>query len=215
MAEEAKTEVAEATTEENKQEVAKATSEEENQDELNSILDALGGDDAVVEDPKKPETPSKDEKPFKKIGDQVFKTEAEYDAWALKNNGDVRRLTGELAKAQKAMAESPSKKTVDDVNAIRMQIRVADFFDANPDAKEYKDVMSALLRNGKAKTLEEAKAMALRAVGVAEKEDDHTEDIKNVLKSGGSEGGVNPYNTKEDVKGTSDFANSALLRKRA
>lgn len=192
-------------------EVAEATPEGEGQDELNSILDALSKDDTVVE--VKPETPSGDPKPFKKIGDQVFKTEADYDAWALKNNGDVRRLTGELKKATEAVKANPTAETKMDVQAIRMQIRVADFFEANPDAVEHKDVIAALLRSGKATTLEAAKTMALRAIGVEPKAEDNTDDIKNILKAGGGNSGVGEgsYNSPEDVKGTSDFADSALI----
>lgn len=200
----------------NKDEALAPNPEGENQDELNSILDALGKDDTVVIEKKDPVTPSKDgvvEKPFKVLGTLTFKTEADYDTWALKQNGEVSRLTGELAVAKKAALDHPSKKTETDVNSIRMQIKVADFFEANPDAVEHKDVIAAILRSGKAKTLEEAKVMALRAVGVESKEEDHTEDIKKVLKSGGSEGGSGSYNSKEDVKGTSDFADGALTGK--
>jgi hypothetical protein len=199
--------------EEATQEVAEATTEGENQDELNSILDALGKDDTVVE--TKVETPSGDEKPFKKIGDQVFKTEADYDAWALKNNGDVRRLTGELKKATEAVRNNPTVETKQDVNAIRMQIKVADFFESNPEAVEHKDVIAALLRSGKAKTLPEAYNGALRAAGIEVKEKVDDSDLKNVLKAGGSDGGVGAgsYNSQGDVQGTSDFADSALLGK--
>ena len=56
--------------------------------------------------------------------------------------------------------------------------------------------------------------MALRAVGVEAKKEDNTADIKNILKAGGSEGvGAGSYNTQEQVKGTSDFADNALLGK--
>lgn len=200
--------------EEAKQEVVETNPEEENQDELSSILDALGKDDSVAED--KTEAPSEDkksDKPFKKVGTLVFKTEADYDAWAVKNNGEVSRLSGELKKAQEAAKTNPTKETVADVNAIRMQIKVADFFEANPDAVEHKDVIAALLRSGKAKTLDEAKTMALRAIGVEEKKEE-ADDTKNILKSGsGDSTGSGSYNTDEDVKGVSEFADSALLGK--
>ncbi len=208
--------------EEAKQEVVETNPEEENQDELSSILDALEEDDSVVEDESKDKTEDKsdassDEKksdePFKKVGTLTFKTEADYDAWAVKNNGEVSRLSGELKKAQEAASKNPTDKTKMDVQAIRMQIKVADFFEENPDAVEHKDVIAALLRSGKAKTLGEAKTMALRVAGVEEKKED-ADDTKNILKSGGGDStGSGSYNTNEDVKGVSEFADSALLGK--
>ena len=198
--------------EEGNQEVVETNPVEGNQDELSSILDALGKDDSVVE--VKTDAPSKEgEQPFKKVGNLVFKTEADYDAWAVKNNGEVSRLTGELKKAQEAAKSNPTKETVADVNAIRMQIKVADFFEANPEAVEHKDVIAALLRSGKAKSLDEAKTMALRIAGVEEKKEE-TNDTKNILKAGGGDStGSGSYNTSEEVKGVSDFADSALLGK--
>jgi len=198
--------------EEATQEVVETNPEEGNQDELNSILEALSKDDTVVE--AKAETSSKGvDEPFKKVGNLTFKTEADYDAWAIKNNGEVSRLSGELKKAQDAAKSNPTKETVADVNAIRMQIKVADFFEENPDAVEHKDVIAALLRSGKAKTLSEAKTMALRVAGVEEKKAD-TDDTKNILKAGGGDNtGSGSYNTNEDVKVVSDFADSALLGK--
>lgn len=196
----------------NTQEVVETNPEEGNQDELNSILEALGKDESVVE--AKAETPSEGgDKPFKKVGNLIFKTEADYDAWAVKNNGEVSRLTGELKKAQEVAKANPTKETITDVNAIRMQIKVADFFEANPEAVEHKDVIAALLRSGKAKTLDEAKTMALRAIGEEEKKEE-TDDTKNILKAGsGDSTGSGSYNTNEDVKGISEFADSALLGK--
>lgn len=203
----------------NTQEVIETNPEEGNQDELNSILEALGKDDTVVDgdleddSKEKPKTPSEGDQPFKKVGNLTFKTEADYDAWALKNNGEVSRLTGELKKAQEVAKANPTKETITDVNAIRMQIKVADFFEANPDAVEHKDVIAALLRSGKAKTLDEAKTMALRAIGVEEKKEE-ADDTKNILKAGsGDSTGSGSYNTNDDVKGTSEFADSALLGK--
>lgn len=198
--------------EEATQEVVETNPEEGNQDELNSILEALGKDDTVAE--AKADAPSKDEnKTFKKVGNLVFKTEADYDAWAVKNNGEVSRLTGELKKAQEIAKSNPTKETITDVNAIRMQIKVADFFEENPDAVEHKDVIAALLRSGKAKTLGDAKTMALRIAGVEEKKEEPN-DTKNILKAGsGDSTGSGSYNSSEDVKGVSDFADSALLGK--
>lgn len=201
--------------EEAKQDVLETNPDEGIQDELGSILDALDKDDTVVEDPKKDPTSSKDteEQPFKKVGNMVFKTEADYDAWAAKNNGEVSRLSGELKKAQDALSKNPSVETKQDVQAIRMQIKVADFFEANPDAVEHKAVIAALLRSGKAKTLKEAYNGALRAAGQDVIEESNDTDVKNILKAGGNDGGVGAgsYNSNEDVKGTSDFADSALL----
>lgn len=201
-----------------KTEVAAATPEAENQDELNVILDALGKDETVAEPKKETPAPSNedaDKQPFKKIGDQVFKTEADYDAWALKNNGDVRRLTGELAAAKAAAAKDPSPQTTADVNAIRMQIKVADFFEANPDAVSHKGVIAALLRDGKAKSLDEAYSKAKRVIDDDQVKDGGGNDVKNILKSGGGESGsgASSYSSKEDVQGTSDFADSALTGK--
>jgi hypothetical protein len=209
--------------EEANQEVVETNPEEGNQDELSSILDALEQDDSVATDKK--EAPSEEKKgdeppeekkgdePFKKVGTLVFKTEADYDAWAVKNNGEVSRLSGELKKAREAASKNPTDKTKMDVQAIRMQIKVADFFEANPDAVEHKDVIAALLRSGKAKNLDEAKTMALRAMGTEDKKDE-ADDTKNILKAGGGDSaGSGSYNTNEDVKGVSEFADSALLGK--
>lgn len=198
------------------QEVIATNPDESAKDELGSILDALGKDETVVE--AKADTPSDkvDDAPFKKVGNLTFKTEADYDAWAMKNNGEVSRLTGELAKAQQAAAKNPSAETKQDVQAIRMQIKVADFFEANPDAVEHKDVIAALLRSGRAKSLEEAKVMAFKAVGVEiKKEEDNTDDVKNILKAGGGDTGVGAgsYNNPNQVKNVSDFADDALAGK--
>lgn len=203
----------------NNQEVVETPPEEEsvNQDELDSILDALSKDDTVVDgdleddSKEKPKTSSEDDKPFKKVGNHIFKTEADYDAWALKNYGEVNRLIGEVNK--KPAPVKAEENTKMDVQAIRMQIKVADFFEENPDAVEHKDVIAALLRSGKAKTLGEAKTMALRVAGVEEKKEE-ADDTKNILKAGGGDStGSGSYNTNDDVKGVSEFADSALLGK--
>lgn len=199
-----------------KQEVIETNPEAGAQEDLADILSALEKDDTVVVDPNADPASSKDgeEKPFKKVGNLVFKTEADYDAWAIKNNGEVSRLTGELKKATDASKANPTTETKNDVTAIRMQIKVADFFEANPDAVEYRDIISSLIRSGKAKTLEDAKNMAFKAVGVEpKKEEDNGDNVKNLLKAGGNDSGVGAgsYNSNADVKGTSDFADSALL----
>lgn len=187
--------------------------EGEGQDELDSILDALGKDDTVPADDKPAGSP--EDKPYKVIGTHIFKTEADYDTWAISNDGKVKKLIGDLNAAKQAATNNPSPSTAADVNAIRMQIRVADFFEANPDAVAHKDVIAALLRSGSAKTLEEAKTQAFRAVGKEVEEKPANTDIKNIMKSGGGDNSVGSgsYNTGEDVKGTSDFADNALLRK--
>ena len=202
------------------QEVVQTPPESGNQDELESILDAIGEDDSVAESEpaakakegeQEASSENKEDGVFKKAGNHVFKTEAEYDSWALKNYGEVNRLKGEANK--KVELIEAEEKTVVDVQKLRQQIKVADFFEANPDAIEHKGVIAALLRSNKAKTLEEAKVMALRISGKEDKKEDHTEDIKNIAKSGGSEGSTSSYGSEESVKGTSDFADSALLGK--
>ena len=109
--------------------VDKTTPEGENQDELNSILEALDKDDTVVEDHKNDPAPSDDKnnQPFKKVGNHVFQTEADYDTWALKQDGEVSRLTGELAKATAAAKATPSPKTEADIKSIMKQIKVSTF----------------------------------------------------------------------------------------
>jgi len=212
-------------SEENKDVVKETTTPNEgNQDELDSILDALDKNDGTVE-VDKDQKPSEDkiedkiegDKPFKKVGNHVFKTEADYDTWALKNYGEVGRLTGELSKAKQAHEVNPNEKTRADVNAIRMQIKVADFFEANPNATEYKDVIAGLLRSGKANSLEDAYNKTLKAVGVEPEKKEDTEDLKNFLKTGGgnqgARGGDISYKSDDEVKNTSDFADGALLGK--
>ncbi|HNV62183.1 MAG TPA: hypothetical protein PKN54_04460 [Candidatus Cloacimonas acidaminovorans] len=212
-------------SEENKQDVVETTTPEgENQDELNSILEALGEKDGATVEGDKTQKPSEDkddnkdgEKPFKKVGNHIFKTEADYDTWALKNYGEVSRLSGELAKAQEAHKNNPSEKTKTDVNAIRMQIKVADFFEANPKATEYKDVIAGLLRSGKASSLDDAYNKTLKALGEEPEKKESTEDLKNFLKAGGGDqnarGGDISYKSNDEVKNTSDFADGALLGK--
>lgn len=198
--------------EEATQDVVVTNPDEGTQDELGSILDALNKDETVVEAKADTSSNNAGEQPYKKVGNLVFKTEADYDAWAAKNNGEVSRLTGELKKAQEAATKNPTIETKQDVQAIRMQIKVADFFEANPDAVEHKGVIAALLRSGKAKTLPEAYKGALRAAGHDVQEENNDTDVKNILKAGGNDSGVGAgsYNSNEDVKGTSDFADSAL-----
>ncbi len=210
-------------SEENKDVVETTTPEGENQDEVNSILDALKEHDGESVEGDKTQKPSKEddknegEKPFKKVGNHIFKTEADYDAWALKNYGEVSRLSGELKKAQDNFQNNPNEKTKSDVNAIRMQIKVADFFEARPDAAEYKDIIAGFLRSGKANSLEDAYNKALKAVGVEPEKKEDTEDIKNILKTGGGDqgarGGDISYKSDNDIKDISDFADGALLGK--
>lgn len=210
-------------SEENKDVVETTTPNGENQDEVNSILDALEEHDGESVEGDKAQKPSEEndknegDKPFKKVGNHVFKTEADYDAWALKNYGEVGRLSGELKKAQENFRDNPNEKTKSDVNAIRMQIKVADFFEANPNATEYKDVIAGLLRSGKANSLEDAYNKALKAVGVEPEKKEDTEDLKNILKTGGGDhsarGGDISYKSDDDVKDISDFADGALLGK--
>lgn len=202
------------TEEANNQEVVDTTNPEEgNQDdELTSILDALGKDDAVADEPEKtPESSEDQDKPFKKIGNMTFKTEAEFETWVMKQNGEVSRLTGELKKAQERLEANPSKQTAVDVNALMTQIEVRNFFNANPDALEVKDIMAAVIRSKKAGNLAEARVIALRAIG-KEVEEDGGNDTKTILKSGGGEGGMSEgsYTNNDQMKGTSDFADAAL-----
>jgi hypothetical protein len=209
-------------SEENKDVVEETTTpDESNQDEVNSILEALEDKDGSVETegqkPSENKIEDEGDKPFKKVGNHVFKTEADYDAWALKNYGEVSRLSGELKKAQENFKDNPNEKTKADVNAIRMQIKVADFFEAKPDAAEYKDIIAGFLRSGKANSLEDAYNKALKAVGVEPEKKEDTEDLKNFLKTGGGDqsarGGNISYKSGDEVKDTSDFADGALLGK--
>lgn len=210
---------------EEKKDVAEATTPSGDvQDELNSILDALDKNDDGTVEGKETQKPSEnkgeddgDKKPFKKVGNHVFETEADYDTWALKNYGEVSRLSGELKKAQETYQNNPSERTKADVSAIRMQIKVADFFESKPDAAEYKDVIAGLLRSGKANSLEDAYNKTLKALGVEPEEKKETEDLKNILKAGGSDQGARSgdasYRSNDEVKNTSDFADGALLGK--
>lgn len=200
----------------NNQDVDTATNPDvENQDdELTSILDALGkeDDDSVAGDSEeKPDSSEDKDKSFKKIGNMTFKTEAEFETWAMKQNGEVSRLTGELKKALSDAKTDTGKQTSVDVNSLILQIEVANFFKENPDALEVKDIMAAALRSKKASSLAEARTMALRALGkeVEEKSDN---DTKTILKSGRGEGGMSDgnYINNDQVKGTSDFADQAL-----
>ena len=202
------------TEEANNQEVVDTTNPEEGtqDDELTSILDALGKDDAVADEPEKtPESSEDPDKPFKKIGNMTFKTEAEFETWAMKQNGEVSRLTGELKKAQERLEANPSKQTAVDVNALMTQIEVKNFFNSHPDALEVKDIMAAAIRSKKAGNLAEARIIALRAIG-KEVEEDGGNDTKTILKSGGGEGGMSEgsYTNNDQMKGTYDFADAAL-----
>lgn len=205
------------TEEANNQEVVDTTNPDEgNQDdELTSILDALSKDDAVADEPEKTPASSEDQdKPFKKVGNMTFKTEAEFETWAMKQNGEVSRLTGELKKAQERLEANPSKQTAVDVNALMTQIEVKNFFNSHPDALEVKDIMAAAIRSKKAGSLAEARVIALRAIG-KEIEEDGGNDTKTILKSGGGEGGASEgsYTNNDQIKGVSDFADAVLTRR--
>jgi len=204
------------TDEANTQDVVVDTTNPENEeqdDEMQSIIDALSKDDTVAETPEKAPVSSEDPNAsFKKVGNMTFKTEAEFETWAMKQNGEVSRLTGELKIAQEAAKSNPGKQTTVDVNSLMMQIEVASFFKANPDAVEVKDIMAAALRSKKAGNLAEARVIALRAIGKETEEITNNNDAKIILKSGGGEGGMSEgsYTNTDQVKGTSDFADAAL-----
>lgn len=201
---------------ENKQDVDTNATTPEDQ-EVDALLKALTEDDDQNEDGEKPEnnsekSPENPDKPFKVLGNRTFKTEEEYDAWAAKNSGEVSRLLGELKIAQEKLAAKPTAQAVTDVNSLRMQIKVADFFEENPEAEEVKPIMAALLKSGKATDLKDAMLKAYKAVGkeVEEKSDDN--DTKQLLKSGGSSGSVGDgaYKNKSEITNASSFASDLL-----
>ena len=216
----------------NQNEDSSSTSEEkviDNQDELNSLLDAIDQkSESTDKKEDKSEDKTEDKEYFKKVGTRVFKTEAEYDAFATKNYGEVTRLSGELEKAQKALAENPGNKQAEvDVEKLRMRIKAEDFFEDTPDALNYREEMAAFLRSGKANdekgrpSLRLAYEKALRADGKepikSEVNTTEKESTKKILRSGGSEGGHSfdnsGYNSDNDIKSISDFADSAIAKK--
>lgn len=201
---------------ENKQDVDTNATTPEDQ-EVDALLKALTEDEQEIDGDKPEDTPDKSpenpDKPFKVLGNRTFKTEEEYDAWAAKNSGEVSRLLGELKIAQERLAAKPTASAVTDVNSLRMQIKVADFFEENPEAEEVKPVMAALLKSGKATDLKDAMLKAFKAVGkdIEEKEDDD-DDTKQLLKSGGSSGSVGDgaYKNKSEITNASNFASDLL-----
>jgi len=213
--------------EENKDAATAATPEEGVKDEMDNLLDALTDQPDDKKEGDKPEDKSVDKDVYKKVGGHVFKTEAEYDAWANKNYGDVTRLSGEIKNLQdklssKNVTPEARKETEQDIESLRMRIRAADFFEGNPDAVNYKEEMAAFIRTGKANddkgrpSLEVAYQKALKADG-KDVPADNKEDIKNVMKAGGGDNGGRgvdaPYKSDGDVKSTSDFADAALTGK--
>lgn len=206
-----------------KQEVDVTTPDDGAKDELDSILDALGSDDAQPD----ADATGGGEAFFKKVGNHIFKTEKEYDSWSQKNYGEVSRLTGEMKKLQdridtKNLTPEVRKETEQDVEALRMKMRAIDFFEDNPDALGYKEEMAAFLRAGKANdekgrpSLKIAYSKALRADGKDGDEasqEDNKENIKKIMQSGSGDSGRmsdSPYQSSDDIKAIDDFANSAL-----
>lgn len=218
----------------NKQEVEQTTPDNNEQEDLLSTLDSLEDESNKG---KKLEPEGKSEKPeegskdyFKKVGGNIFKTEEDYDAWAQKNYGEVGRLSGELNKlsdrlktleTQKTEAKTPEEKEQKeiDINAIRLQIKTTEFFEENPDAMNYKPIMAALIRSGKAnneKGSPDLKVAYEKALLLDGKDVNKEESIKNVMKAGGGDSGrlsANPYSSKESVDSTDNFADSILTGK--
>jgi hypothetical protein len=208
--------------------------------ELDSILNALEEDpsgkfepDADEESGKEPGKKAGGEKGgeqiFKQIGDHTFKTEAEYDAWALRNNGEVSRLTGELAKAKENKAGENPKLTErqESSDNVYWQVKAKDFFMDNPDAANYREEMAVFLKKGAANddkgrpSLQKAYEMSLRALGKeipSEKVSDNKTKV-DLFKSGGDRGGsehvedYNPYQSQEDLDDITGFAKRVTKKK--
>lgn len=214
--------------EDNKDVAAEGTTPEEGgKDELDSILEALDNGDKPEDGGKTAEGDAPKDY-FKKVGNHVFKSEAEYDAWAQKNYGEVSRLSGEMKKLQdkltsKDVSPEARKETEQDIDALRMRIKAIDFFEDNPEALNYKEEMAAFLRTGKANdekgrpSLDIAYKKALKADGkdveTSRASDEEKTAVKKVMQAGGGESGRlsdNPYQSSDDLKSIDSFADSAL-----
>lgn len=208
-------------------ETALSTDNDGASDELDLILEALGDDTSSDTGGDKSGKNDDGKDYFKKVGNDVFKTEEEYDSWASKNFGELKRINGEMKKLQdridtKNLTPEVRKETEQDVEALRMKMRAIDFFEDNPDALGYKEEMAAFLRVGKANdekgrpSLKIAYSKALRADGKdgdKASQEDNKENIKKIMQSGSGDSGRmsdSPYQSSDDIKAIDDFANSAL-----
>jgi len=201
--------------------------------ELESILNALdnSADDDKKSAPEKTGGDQGDDKKdyFKKVGNDVFKTEEEYDAWATKNFGEAKRLSGEIKiledKLKSNIAPQEKKQTELDITSLRWQIKAEDFFEKYPVANNYREEMAAFLRAGKANdengrpSFKIALAKSLRADGKdlssEENAPDNKDNIKKIMQSGGGNSGrmsEGSYNSNDELKDNQDFANKALFK---
>lgn len=213
--------------EDQKQEELNGSTPEEQEDQSSEDDDIDSLLAAALASDEKTETKQEEKKDYyKKVGTFTFKTEEEYDKWAMKNYGEVSRLSGELKKATEIVNSKEStpeekKEAQLDINALRWQIKSEDFMEKYPDAKNYRDLMAAFLRNGKAKdengnpSLMKAYALCLRAEGreIPTKQANNQSNQKRIMQSGGgnNSGYSQSYSTKDDLN--DDFANMAVTRR--
>lgn len=210
----------------NQDESIDSTLEENKADnELDQILEAL--DPGKGDEKPEPEKKQEGEDFYKKVGTLTFKTEEEYDKWALKAYGENTRLNGELNKlinsTKPEEKKTETKKEVD-VTTLRWQIKVEDFFEQNPEAQDYREEMAVFLRTGKANN-ESGKpdlSIALRKAMIAdgktpaekvEPQNDNSINERRIMRSGSGDSSRSSYQEESSLKELDSFADSAILRR--
>ena len=203
--------------------------------DFDSILESLSKNDSSSADEEEDEKEDKTVESkdyFKKMGTFTFKTEAEYDKWALKNYGEVSRLTGELKKSNKK-SETPVEKEPEQKSMspemMRWAMKWEDIKEEHPEAIEYKEEIFLFLKKGKAldekgrPSFKVALDKALMADGKdginsSKSEINNNNENKNKDDSYGEEAyykrreNSDPYQTKRDLDSINDFAKNALFR---
>ena len=221
--------------------------------QVDQLIDSLGDSKGEEGNKEEEEDDSSGEKKegentfHRKIGNREFTDPDEVVEFAKKNYGEVSRLMGENKKLQQKVNElqgdsqpvqgqseqddqgqdpqGQESGQLDD-DALYWKFKTKEFYQENPDAKAYKDLMGTIIQSGRANVngnpdLDVAYAKALRADG--QKVPEHLVERlqaktgqggdnvkKRVMKSGG---GVEGEAASEDdiAKSLGDFADKALL----
>lgn len=227
------------------------TEDEKNQEraDIDSLLASLednsGDDDLGDNDDQGKE--DEEGKGTYKIGNHEFNSTDEIVNFAKKNYGEASRLYGENKKLKQKLGttESDSQEGQGEENqgdqkqnsgqvdedSLYWKFKAREFYDDNPDAKDYKKLMGSIIESGKASINDKpdfdlAYAKALRADGKkipdslasrikakTGKDDENTDAKKNLMKSGGGVGsGSSSGQSQEGESGSlGDFADKALL----
>ena len=225
-----------------------------NDDKENIVDDKDKKDDSEKDDEKSDKNKDKDEeesnKFFKKIGTHEFSNEKDFDEFVSKTYhtnsqlaGEVKKLggnpkkpSGEEQKIENKKKDEQEVKKEKTPEESYYEIENIRFMKRFPDAKEYRDEMTASIKNGRASINEEpsyalAFAKALRGDGKSIPDNllkiikmEKGEDINNesqsvtkkIMRSGGQRTNIvnepeQESYSKDDLEEVSDFGDKVAL----